>query len=192
MRPTSKANLFFQTTWCLATISGKTYYSMNTELLLGDQCEHSALCLPLLTNSGSASCMWCSGQNGMSASCLLCSSFYRWLSRLSAKRWPFATSLACFLCITYFTRWCSHYNLPKPQCRPIEEFKHTGHSACLYWHKHILHIDSERPRGEGEQVWPLPGLFCDATQNASQMTLNKANQKAGTEEPLFPLEGNNV
>lgn len=60
-----------------------------------------------------------------------------------------AATLACLLCIPYFTHWCSHYNLPKPQCHSIHDFKNTNHLACLYWHKHIFCTDSAKARGEG-------------------------------------------
>lgn len=78
-------------------------------------------------------------------------SVYCWLSQLSAKRWLFGSSLACFLCIRYFTLWCSHYDGPKPQRCPIEEFKHTKHQDRLYWLKHILLIFSVRPCWDGIQ-----------------------------------------
>lgn len=93
--------------------------------------------------------------------CLLQSRFQNWISATYLFKSPFfiadtlhlalngAASLACFLCIPYFTHWCSHYNLPKPQCRSIQEFKNTNHLACLYWHKHIFYTDSAKTRGEG-------------------------------------------
>lgn len=80
-----------------------------------------------------------------------------------------ATSLACFLCIPYFTHWCSHYNLPKPRCPSIQEFKNTIHLACLYWHKHIFYPDSAWARGD-RRATSQGKVFNNCTSICSQPT----------------------
>lgn len=98
----------------------------------------SALSPPFTHLSQLLCLLWSRFRNGISAAYLFkSSSFIADTLHLVLNG---AASLACFLCIPYFTHWCSHYNLPKPQRRSIQEFKNTNQlGLSVLTQAHFLH-----------------------------------------------------